>query len=243
MICRQNYRPDLSIPLFQELLKREPSADLCETLGEEFWRAGQRRAAINAFQDALRHDPRHRESLFALAGIHTELGNHAQAVRVYLYAASCYPDLAPLRAMLGNAFARQGQFPEAEASYLKALELDPNLRDADLIYYNLARIYARMSEPALSLGALVKAGERSPARAVDAFEDRVFWQVRQMEDFELVVSLGERELFLQLMSLLDKKEGDKLRKRIARAPFVTQLIRSRRRFLPFRMFARKPQGD
>ncbi len=71
-----------------------------------------------------------------------EAGNIPVAIRELLMAAKYEPDDAPIRLALGEAYRRRGRPEEAEANFLRALELDPEFQRARL---SLSAFYASVS--------------------------------------------------------------------------------------------------
>jgi tetratricopeptide (TPR) repeat protein len=240
MLYRQNRRHAEAARLLEKLAENEPSAELYSLLAGEHRSAGDLRAALAAYKRSVQLDDSYLPSLFGLASLQTELGNHAQAAKIYAFALNRCPDMPQAYVNLGNAFARQGVLDEAEYCYLKAFALAADFGECDRAYYNLARVYALTDRPRLAVEALVESAKRDPARAVDALFDGVFADLHDHEDLELVVALGERRLYQGLRALLEAQKADELRQRIAASPILPGIIRARKSFACFRMFLPRP---
>ena len=123
-------------------------------------RSGNRNAALEHYNFALDIDPRNSTALAGLAA----LSSHAspEALEAQMHAGvSRYPRSAALRFTLGNLYASQSRWGEAQAEYYEAYRLEPGSAD---ILYNLA-----VSLDHLGQGRL--AAEHY-ARALEAARDR-----------------------------------------------------------------------
>ena len=131
-----------AVDLLEEVLKQVPSSNDYNTIGVMYYRNGEIDQSIDAFQKSLEmnpYDPTPRNNLYQ---IFRERGIKALNVKAYgkatLYfgeALQFKPDDALLYRLMGDSYAREGDFKNAITQYRKAFEFDP----ADLeIKQNLA---------------------------------------------------------------------------------------------------------
>lgn len=101
------------------------------------WGLNDRATAIESLQSAVEHDPRHAASRWELAVYLLQLERYTEAeqhLRVFLEE---HPERANAFNLLGVCQVHLGDRGGAEASFRRALELDPNLNDAAM---NLQRL-------------------------------------------------------------------------------------------------------
>lgn len=99
--------------------------------------AGRYDQAIEVLTQLTRSHPDLPLSLASLGDIHRQQGNFAEANKAYDAALQVYPEDAPIRWWLlysrGMTFERMDQWPQAEADFRAALELNPG--DASVLNY------------------------------------------------------------------------------------------------------------
>ena len=131
-----------AVDLLEETLKQMPSSNDYNTIGVMYYRNGEIDQAIAAFRKSLEmnpYDPIPRNNLYQ---IFRERGIQALNVKAYQKATLYFgealqfkPEDALLYRLMGDGYAREGDFKNAITQYRKALEFDP----ADLeIKQNLA---------------------------------------------------------------------------------------------------------
>lgn len=123
-------------------------------------RSGNRNAALEHYNFALDIDPRNSTALAGLAA----LSSHAspEALEAQMHAGvSRYPRSAALRFTLGNLYASQSRWGEAQAEYYEAYRLEPGSAD---ILYNLAVSLDHLGQSRLAA--------EHYARALEAARDR-----------------------------------------------------------------------
>ena len=131
-----------AVDLLEETLKQLPSSNDYNTIGVMYYRNGEIDQSIDAFRKSLEinpYDPTPRNNLYQ---IFRERGIKALNVKAYEKATLYFgeallfkPDDALLYRLMGDSYARDGDFKNAIAQYRKAFEFDP----ADLeIKQNLA---------------------------------------------------------------------------------------------------------
>ena len=97
-------------------------------------RSGNRPAAIGEYRRALEVDPRNATALAGLAALAD--GTRADSLEPQLLAdIGRYPAQPALRVALGNLYAAQGRWSDAQAAYFEAHRLDPANAD---VAFNLA---------------------------------------------------------------------------------------------------------
>ncbi len=123
-------------------------------------RSGNRNAALEQYGFALDIDPRNATALAGIAAV----SSHAspEAVEAQMRAGvSRYPRSAALRFTLGNLYASQSRWGEAQAEYFEAYRLEPGSAD---ILYNLAVSLDHLGQSRLAA--------EHYARALEAAQDR-----------------------------------------------------------------------
>lgn len=121
-----------AVDLLEETLKQMPSPNDYNTIGVMYYRTGEIDQSITAFRKSLEmnpYDPIPRNNLYQ---IFRERGIKALNVKAYEKAALHFgealqfkPDDAILYRLMGDSYARDGDFKNAIVQYRKALEFDP----------------------------------------------------------------------------------------------------------------------
>jgi len=131
------------------------------------------------------HRSRRVNDSYALGLFYTNLGaeamlrnDHAAALVYLREAARVRPDIAGVWVNLGVLYARHGRYEHAEASYLRALDVDA---DEPSAMTNLSLVYQALGEPKLAAEYLKRVQgyrERNPyyhfASATKAYEEQQF---------------------------------------------------------------------
>ena len=131
------------------------------------------------------HRSRRVNDSYALGLFYVNLGaeamlrdNHAAALVYLREAARVRPDIAGVWVNLGVLYARHGRYEHAEASYLRALDVDA---DEPSAMTNLSLVYQALGEPKLAAEYLKRVQgyrERNPyyhfASATKAYEEQQF---------------------------------------------------------------------
>src|SRR5215467_10921305 len=122
-------------------------------LGVVYHSQGRFSDAEEAFETALRLNPRYTEAALNLSVTYNDRGKYDRAREVYTRAVSAsasQPDaldqfargkLANMHADLGAAYASFGRFDDAVREYLRALELCPEFAD---LRVRLGNVYCNM---------------------------------------------------------------------------------------------------
>jgi len=109
-------------------------------------RAGKGEAAAALYRRALEIDPRNATAIAGLAAL-TEAARPEALEQHLLREISQHPNSASLQVLLGNAYAAQSLWMQAQSAYFEAHRLDPGNPD---IAYNLAVSLDRIGQPALA---------------------------------------------------------------------------------------------
>jgi tetratricopeptide (TPR) repeat protein len=109
---------------------------------DQLYKSGKFAEAADKYQEILKSDPK---LLAAQAGLARALLKQQKVDEAFATAdreLTAQPNAALLLSVMGDVHFRRGEMPEAEASYQKALKIDPRLAHA---YVGLARIYRACS--------------------------------------------------------------------------------------------------
>jgi tetratricopeptide (TPR) repeat protein len=155
---------------YQRALAREPtSRDALLGLAAIEVRSGQLDSAESRYAKLLETDPRDATALASLLSLRGQLDPVTAESRLKNLLAT-HPDAAPLHFSLGNQYAQQSRWSEAQGAYFKAYSVDPENAD---YAFNLAVSLDRLHQKNLALDyyqrALALAAKRSagfnPAQA------------------------------------------------------------------------------
>ncbi len=121
-----------AVDLLEETLKQLPSSNDYNTIGVMYYRNGETDQSIAAFRKSLEmnpYDPIPRHNLYQ---IFREQGIKALSAKAYEKAALYFgealqfkPDDALLYRLMGDSYARDGDFKNAIVQYRQAIEFDP----------------------------------------------------------------------------------------------------------------------
>lgn len=120
-------------------LDRNPkAAALHNIMGLIYLKKDDSKRAVDSFQRALAVDPQQSNAKLNLATLELSYGDFASAVERFEALLKERPKDAMLHMSLGVGLRGLEKYEEAKAAYTKALELDPNLIQAE---YNLCVLY------------------------------------------------------------------------------------------------------
>jgi Tfp pilus assembly protein PilF len=147
---------------YQRALAREPtSRDALLGLAAIDVRSGQLDSAESRYAKLLETDPRDAHALASLVSLRGQLDPVTSESRLKNLLAT-HPEAAPLHFSLGNQYAQQSRWSEAQSAYFKAYSVDPENAD---YAFNLAVSLDRLHQKNLALDyyqrALALAGKRS----------------------------------------------------------------------------------
>lgn len=92
---------------------------------QRLWLAGQKTQAVDQIEQALKRTPDDLQLRFALGVMRMELGDRAQAIRIFTGLTQDFPDLADPYNNLAVLHAAAGELDEAKAALEQALRLQP----------------------------------------------------------------------------------------------------------------------
>ena len=134
--------------LYQRVLQREPAnRDALLGLAAIDIRARDYEMAETRYLKLLEIDPRDPYALAGIVSLHGQTDPVQSESRLKTLIAA-QPDVAHLHFALGNQFAAQNRWPEAQASYFKAYSLEPDNPD---FAFNLAIGLDRLRQSRLAL--------------------------------------------------------------------------------------------
>ena len=148
--------------------------DLYNMLGVIYHAHGRFQEAEEAFEVALRINPRYTEAALNLAVTYNDRGRYDRAREVYASAVSATASqpnaldgfargkLANMHADLGAAYAGMAMFPEAVREYTHALGLCPEFAD---LRVRLGGVYRDMGKPEAAIAELEHAKQLRPEYA------------------------------------------------------------------------------
>jgi tetratricopeptide (TPR) repeat protein len=159
---------------YRQVLQADPrNVDALLGLAAVNARQNRNDEAVNNYQRILELDPGNsiaQEGLISLLG----QANPTESASRLKTLISQQPDAAHLHAALGNVYADQNQWPDAQQAYFKAYELDPNSAD---YAFNLAVSLDQLKKPALALNyyqqALALLGKQGGSVDRTALENRI----------------------------------------------------------------------
>lgn len=105
-------------------------------------------AALAAYREAVRLDPKHANAQFNLANAYSRLGRHEEAAEAFKQATRLRPDDSDAHFNLGNEYAQLKRDKEAVAAYQQAVKLNPSDADARLA---LGLLHAKNGDRAAAL--------------------------------------------------------------------------------------------
>jgi tetratricopeptide (TPR) repeat protein len=115
--------------------------------------------AAQAYEEALKIEPRDAQSMRELSAVYAQLNQHADAARILeRYLKDIDPSYADGYLQLSSHRLAQNDAEGAAQALQKAVEIDPSVR----AYQNLGDIYRAMQKPALAVGSYQRALELDP---------------------------------------------------------------------------------
>ncbi|RTL54990.1 MAG: tetratricopeptide repeat protein [Rhodocyclaceae bacterium] len=148
---------------YEAALKNDPnSVDALNGMAMTLMRSGRSDLAEAYFQKALEVDPRNSLAQASLAGLR-DTSDPVQAESRLKLALAEQPDAAHLHFALGNLYARQNRWADAQQAYFRAMSGDPENPD---YLFNLAVSLDRLHQTKLAAGyytQAVAAAQKHPA--------------------------------------------------------------------------------
>lgn len=169
---------------FSKSIELKPTPSRYVLLGGVLKKLGERKAALDAFQNALRLSPENEEALFNTADIVQER-QPEEAIAMLRKALEIAPDFVECYVELGALLNRTGQFYAAEQLLRKGVELDPmNI----WIWIELGNSLWRIGKTAAAEQMFVDVAERfpdapEPLWTLGMYVEQMGGRMRDAEDF------------------------------------------------------------
>ena len=163
-------------------------------LGNACLRAGQNKAAADAFGATLARSPWYLSAYLGRAAAYQELGLYDRADDDLRAALAIAPGNTELLVSLGRLDTRRGRFDQAIADYRQAAELSPSLAD---VWYDIGEIYARRGQYDAAIEAFRSCSTKDPRHPRvnlamgEAFEQKGIYEMA-VEYYQRAASLDER---------------------------------------------------
>jgi len=154
LIARQQGNHARAIELISEAARLNPVAPIYFNLGNTYQQAGMLDEAISCYQQALRLNPKHAESLSNLGAVFQQQGKLEEAINSFTRALQIKPDSAEIYSNLGDVLRENMQFDTAIECIRNALRIKPDLSNA---YLNLGRVYQDTANPQTAMENFQKA--------------------------------------------------------------------------------------
>ena len=153
--------------LYAGLVQAEPlNVDAHLGLATAAARAGDRSAAIQHYRQVLALDPRNGLATMGLVALNEGVPSAALEIELRTLIGR-NPDAAPLQFALGNIFAGQERWTEAQQAYFEAFRIDPVNPD---YLFNLAVSLDQLRQPKLALDYYRKAEGVAMAKGGGQFD-------------------------------------------------------------------------
>ncbi len=137
-----------------KLAPRNP--DLFQALGDEYRKTSQLDLAQKAFAQALSLSPRNYIAMYDLGSTDIEQGKYAEGVPLLQTMLASYTNAPVAEYYLGRGLSALNKNAEALKWLQKSVEDDPTGEVAKRSYYELARLYRKLKQPAASDKALAE---------------------------------------------------------------------------------------
>lgn len=159
LMARQQGNHTRAIELISEAAKLNPVAPIYFNLGNTYQQAGKLEEAIVCYQQALRLNPNHAESLSNLGTVFQQQGKLEEAVDSFTKALRLKPESPEIFCNLGDVMRENMQFDTAIECIRNAIRINPDLSNA---YLNLGRVYQDIASPQKAMENFQKALAISP---------------------------------------------------------------------------------
>ena len=150
------------------MISPSPQLPVQLRMAAAFLQQGQITQAQNLLESYLKAQPKHLETLNALALVTMQTEQYDQAVIYLTKAIGIKPRVAGLHNNLGNAYQKLGKLPEALSAYQKAVSLDARFAQA---FYNRGHLFQLLGQLDQALASFDKAIQIEPNYA-DAHNSR-----------------------------------------------------------------------
>ena len=188
----------------------QSTAILLNKIGIAFHQLGDFTAARKHYEKAMKMDKTYADAVNNDGTIFYALKRYKPSISRYKKALQLAPNTASFWSNLGTAQYSLGRYAEMSEAYQKALALDPEIferrgtvgtelqdrsvTDRARYHYELARLYAKSGKSELALQYLRKAMEEGLKDKVKLTQTPEFAELRETDEFKLVMSLEPRVL-------------------------------------------------
>lgn len=161
---------------YKKVLQQEPrNRDAMLGLAAVSLRQGNQQEAVSQYLQLLEADPNDPDASAALIGL--QMADPTQSESRLKKILQQHPQSASLHFMLGNVYARQERWPDAQQSYFRAYTAAPN--NADYMF-NLAVSLDRLGQPKLALEYYQRALASGQNHSFDSVATQT--RARQLQD-------------------------------------------------------------
>ncbi len=122
------------------------SAQIRYRLSLEYVKLGLVTESINLCQEALKIDPKHKDSSLLLGGLYSAMHLFDDALKVYQTNLEHYPHDLETSLFIGALYAEKGDF-EKSLTHFKKLAKDKNIKEKSQVWYYMGRVYASKAKP------------------------------------------------------------------------------------------------
>jgi tetratricopeptide (TPR) repeat protein len=136
------------------MISPSPQLPIQLRMAAAFLQQGQLSQAQSLLESYLKVQPRHLETLNALALVTMQTEQYEKAVEYLTKAISVKPKVAGLHNNLGNAYQQLGMLQEALGAYRKAIQIDPRFAQA---FYNRGHVFQSLGDLENALDSFDKA--------------------------------------------------------------------------------------
>lgn len=144
-----------AIAEYEAAVHLEPhNPDLYEALGDEYRQTNQLDPAQKAYTKELALSPQNYIAMYDLGSVDIEQGNYTDGIPYLRTMLKSYTNAPVAEYYLGRGLAAQGKNDEALKWLNKSVKDDPSGEIAKRSYYELARLYRKMQQPAEAAKAL-----------------------------------------------------------------------------------------
>ncbi len=160
----ENY--DQAIALYRQAIERHATdynrAVSWDSLGNVYSDAGRYEEAVQAFQEAIRLNPKYALPWNSLGDVYNALGNRQQAIAAYQQAIALDPGYAWPYNNLGMVYQTIGQYEQAIGAYRQVIDKHASNHDRAISWNNLGDVYRELQREAEAIEAYEQAIRLDP---------------------------------------------------------------------------------
>jgi tetratricopeptide (TPR) repeat protein len=128
------------------LVYDQDSPQIRYRLALEYVKLGLVSEAMSQCQDALKVDPKHKDSALLLGGLLSAMHMYDQALELYLTTLELYPDDVETSLFIGALYAEKGEFDKSIRHFNKMVK-NPKIKDKSQAWYYLGRVQSSKTNP------------------------------------------------------------------------------------------------